>query len=59
MERIVIRFAKHQKLPKGYTIEWWEADEHYHWVSENGNNESISFCTRWQAFRSAWAESRL
>lgn len=54
-----VKFGKNQKLPDGYTVEWWEADEMYHWTSENGNNVSIPFRTRWKAYRSAWAESRL
>ena len=54
MEKIEIIFAKPQKLPPGYKIEWWEADEHYHWVL-NANTYSCAFVSRWQAYRSAWA----
>jgi len=57
MERIEIKFSKHQKLPKGYKIEWWEADEHYHWVIDEDNYSCI-FSSRWQAFRSAWVHSK-
>lgn len=57
MEQIVIKFSKYQKLPIGYRIEWWEADEHYHWVIDE-NTYSCAFSSRWQAFRSAWANSK-
>ena len=57
MEQIVIKFSRHQKLPIGYRIEWWEADEHYHWVIDE-NTYSCAFSSRWQAFRSAWANSK-
>lgn len=57
MDQIVIKFSKHQKLPTGYRIEWWEADEHYHWVIDE-NTYSCAFSSRWQAFRSAWANSK-
>ena len=54
MEKIKIKFAKHQKLPIGYKIEWWEADEHFHWVIDD-DNYSCSFASKWDAYRSAWA----
>ena len=57
MEKIKINFAKHQKLPEGYRIEWWESVEHYVWVKDN-ETESVIFADRWQAYRSAWAHSR-
>uniref|UniRef100_A0A6M3JSD5 Uncharacterized protein n=1 Tax=viral metagenome TaxID=1070528 RepID=A0A6M3JSD5_9ZZZZ len=45
------------KLPPGYHIEWYEGDEHYHWV--NGERESIMFSSRWQAYRAAWKDYEL
>ncbi len=54
MEQITINFASRQKLPPGYIVQWWECDEHYHWVI-NEDNYSEIFSSRWQAFRAAWA----
>ncbi len=53
MDRIKINFSKNQKLPTGMTIEWWECDEHYHWVIDD-DNYSIPFCNRFDAYKSAW-----
>lgn len=49
-----INFAKHQPLPPGYQVEWWEQDEMYHWaISEDVYSEGC--CDRWMAWRGAWA----
>ena len=53
MEEYIIKFAKHQKLPEGYRVEFWTCDERYHWVIDE-NIYSCAFSTRWQAYRSAW-----
>lgn len=54
---ILIRFAPHQPLPPGYTIQWWERDEHYHWVLSD-NVYSDCDRDRWAARRGAWAHYR-
>lgn len=52
-----ITFAKHQPLPPGYRVEWWEQDEQYHWIiSEDVYSEGCS--DRWAAWRGAWAHYR-
>lgn len=48
----IINFPKQIKVPDGYRIEYWEADEKYHWVIDD-DNYSIAFCTRWMALKSA------
>lgn len=57
MEQIIINFAKHQKLPPRYKIEYWESDEHYHWVIDD-NNYSEMYSSKWQARRASWAHYR-
>ncbi len=57
MDKVVINFAKHQKLPEGYRVEWWESDEHYHWVIDDDNYSEAS-CDRWDCFREAWIHSK-
>lgn len=52
----IIKFTPNQKLPEGYRVEWWECDEHYHWVTENNN--SCCFSTRWQAWHNAWHNAK-
>ncbi len=66
MSDVVIRFAKHQKLPYGYRVEWWESNEMYQWVKaefsefpENPNTYGLAFCNRWSAYRNAWAHFKL
>lgn len=54
---VLVRFSPHQTLPPGYTVQWWEQDEHHHWVL----SESIySDCERdrWAARRGAWNHYR-
>ena len=56
MKVVVINFAKHQKLPEGYEIQWWESSEMYQWVKKGYfHTNSVSFCNRWMAYRNAWA----
>ena len=57
MKNVIIKFAKQQKPPAGYRIEWWESDEHFHWVIDY-DNYSCPFATKWQAYRSAWWNSK-
>jgi hypothetical protein len=52
-----INFSKNQKLPEGYVVEWWECDEHYHWVIYK-NNYSCSYSNRFLARRCAWIHSK-
>ena len=52
MKTIKINFSKHIKVPAGYTIEWWECDEMYHWVV-NPEHVSVAFCSRWKALAAA------
>jgi hypothetical protein len=52
----IIRFPPSQALPHGYSVEWWESDEHYRWVS--GEDYSDIYADRWVARRSAWAHYR-
>jgi len=54
MKTIRINFAKHQKLPIGYHVEWWECDEMYHFVIQSDPEyESPAYCSRWMAYRAA------
>lgn len=62
MVDVQIRFAPNQPLPPGYSVEWWECDEHYHWVHDpsratDGEPEvySDATCCRFSARRGAWA----
>lgn len=45
-----------QPLPPGYHVEWWEQDEHYHWVC--GERYGDICATRWQALSDAWIDYR-
>jgi hypothetical protein len=47
------RYSPHTPLPPGYSVQGWECDEHYHWVS--GNNESDGTWNHWACWRGAWA----
>lgn len=38
-DRIKINFGK-AALPDGCGVEWWEADEHYHFVTPDPDFES-------------------
>ena len=53
MEKIKINFSKNQKLPEGYTVEWWECVEQYFWVIDEDTHSSGS-CSRWDCYRGAW-----
>ena len=57
MENREVNFNKLQRLPQGYKVEWWEADEHFHWVIDE-DNYSCAFATKWDAYRSAWEHSK-
>ena len=48
------KFAKHQKMPPGYTVEFWNYDEMYHFDIENIDFESPAYCDRFKARRAAW-----
>lgn len=50
----VVKFAPNQKLPPGYTVQWWDSDEHYHWVLDE-DTYSCCTCCRFSARRGAWA----
>ena len=52
-ETVTIKFAPRQKLPPGYRVEWWESDEHYHWVNDRDRHSDV-FADRFQAYRAAW-----
>ena len=52
-----INFSKHIKVPEGYTIEWWECDEMYHWVV-NPDHVSVAFCSRWKALSAARCQEK-
>jgi hypothetical protein len=52
MQCHTVTFARHQRLPAGYSVEWWEADEMYHWVV-SGDLYSVPCCCRWMAYRGA------
>jgi len=54
--KVKVNFAKHQKLPSGYSVEWCPSVEHYIWVKDD--EESVIFADKWQAYRNAWAHSR-
>lgn len=58
--RYVVGFAQHQMPPDGYTVEWWDCDEMYHWVKldpaddpHHPNVYSGPTCCRWSARRGA------
>lgn len=53
MSKHIIRFAPNQKLPPGYTVQWWESDEMYRWVIDE-NTYGIEFACPYAARRSAW-----
>ena len=54
-KKIKINFSNNQKLPPGYLIEWWESDEHYHFVIENDADfESVCYCDRFMCRQAAW-----
>jgi hypothetical protein len=48
-----INFAPNQKLPPGYIVGWSDNTEMYQWYTYD--EESVIFCDRWMAWRSAWA----
>jgi hypothetical protein len=52
----IINFAPHQQPPSGYRIEWWECDEHYHWIIDEDNYSQI-YSSRWQAWWAAWSHA--
>lgn len=54
MRRHKVNFAPNQKLPPGYSVEWFESDEMYHWVISD-DLYSVCCCCRWMAYRGAWA----
>lgn len=56
MCEVAIKFPPHQALPDGYKVEWWEADERFHWVIDE-NQYSVPFTDKWQAYGSAWKHS--
>lgn len=51
---MIVRFSKPQSPPPGYRVEWWDSDEHYHWVKGEGQEFSDIFSDRWAARRAAW-----
>ena len=52
------RFAPHQALPPGYRVVWVESLEHYMWIHEATDRESVITWNRWQARRWAWNDFR-
>ena len=53
-DRIKINFGK-ANLPPGYGVEWWEADEHYHFTTPAPDFESLMYCDRYMARRACLA----
>ncbi len=55
-----IRFADRTPLPPGYAVEWWEQDEHYHWVKLADPDDTYSDASvrKWDCWRGAWAHYR-
>jgi len=49
MDKFTINFSANQKLPNGYSVEFWESDEHYHFTTPDENFESEIYCTRFMA----------
>lgn len=49
-----VRFSPNQKLPPGYTVQWWDCDEHYRWVIDE-NTYGVEHWDRFRARRDAWA----
>lgn len=49
METFTINFPANQKLPGGYSVEFWESDEHYHFTTPDENFESEAYCDRFMA----------
>jgi len=58
MTRQEVAFSKNQKLPIGYRVEWWESDEHYHWVIDN-DTYSCMFSDRFMCYKNAWFHHRI
>lgn len=54
---VVVPFAARTPLPPGYTVQWWEHDEHYHWVLSEDVYSDCS-CDRWACWRGAWNHYR-
>ena len=52
------RYSDRTPLPPGYDVEWWEEDEHYHWVSPDPNVYSDGSWNHWDCWRGAWAHYR-
>jgi len=57
MKAVIIKFAPNQKLPPGYTIQWWEENESYQWVIDE-NTYGMASVDRWYCYRSAWLHHR-
>ena len=53
----VVNFSLNQKLPPGYTVQWWECDEHYHWV-KSADVYGVAHWDRFACRRGAWAHYR-
>lgn len=59
MSKIVpINFSPRQPLFPGYRVQWWESDEHYHWVIDEDTYSEI-FADRFDARRAAWSHYRM
>lgn len=53
METFRVNFPKHQQLPVGWYVEYWECDEHYHYTCPEKDIESEVYSSRWQARKAA------
>ena len=49
-----VSFAPNQKLPPGYTVQWWVSDEMFRWVIDD-NTYGPATWDRFAARRMAWA----
>lgn len=37
-------YSANTPLPLGYAVEWWESDEHYHWVRTSDPEDTYGDC---------------
>lgn len=57
MEDLRRTYSAKTPLPPGYAVEWWESDEHYHWVRTSDPEDTYGDChvNHWPCWREAWA----
>ena len=53
-------YSARTPLPPGYAVEYWDEDEHWHWVLTASPDETYSDASwnHWTCWRGAWAHYR-